>query len=253
MNTTLPLYVARLADSVEDIRSAQSLRYQVFNLELNEGLECSHEARLDQDEFDEVCDHLVVEHVPTGTIVGNYRLQSGAIAQSRRGFYSNIEFDLQPLAPVLDHSVELGRACVHKAHRNVAVLTLLWKGIVLYAQTHAARFLFGCSSLTSQQPAVGASIYADLCRNHMTPTALRVHPRPAFECPLDQLCEDCPPVPKLLRSYLSIGAKICGPPALDPEFKTIDFLTWLDLEVLPETVRERFARTTVPTIFRNDL
>jgi len=39
---------------------------------------------------------------------------------------------------------------------------------------------------------------------------------------------------------LSIGAKICGPPALDRQFKTIDFLTLLDLDSLPAMIRERF-------------
>jgi putative hemolysin len=47
-------------------------------------------------------------------------------------------------------------------------------------------------------------------------------------------------VPKLLRAYLSVGAKICGPPALDREFKTIDFLTLLDLERLPLSARSKF-------------
>jgi len=39
---------------------------------------------------------------------------------------------------------------------------------------------------------------------------------------------------------LSVGAKICGPPALDRSFKTIDFLTLLDLESMPLLVRRRF-------------
>jgi putative hemolysin len=49
-------------------------------------------------------------------------------------------------------------------------------------------------------------------------------------------------VPKLLRTYLSLGAKICGPPALDRDFQTIDFLTLLDLETLSDTAREHFFR-----------
>jgi putative hemolysin len=44
----------------------------------------------------------------------------------------------------------------------------------------------------------------------------------------------------LLRAYLTIGAKICGPPALDREFQTIDFLTLVDLEKLTPSARERF-------------
>jgi putative hemolysin len=39
---------------------------------------------------------------------------------------------------------------------------------------------------------------------------------------------------------MTIGAKICGPPALDRQFKTIDFLTLLDLRALPVGVRQRF-------------
>ena len=65
-------------------------------------------------------------------------------------------------------------------------------------------------------------------------------PEAAFDCPLDQLAEEPPKIPKLLRAYLSIGAKICGPPALDRQFKTIDFLTLLDLHAMPALVRARF-------------
>jgi putative hemolysin len=43
-----------------------------------------------------------------------------------------------------------------------------------------------------------------------------------------------------MRAYLSIGAKICGPPAIDREFGTIDFLTLLDLRALPAMVRAHF-------------
>ncbi len=46
--------------------------------------------------------------------------------------------------------------------------------------------------------------------------------------------------PKLLRAYLTIGAKICSEPAIDREFKTIDFLTLLDLQTLHPRVAARF-------------
>jgi putative hemolysin len=50
-------------------------------------------------------------------------------------------------------------------------------------------------------------------------------------------------IPKLLRAYLTLGAKICGPPALDRQFKTIDFLTLLDLETMPLLARQKFMGT----------
>ena len=46
--------------------------------------------------------------------------------------------------------------------------------------------------------------------------------------------------PKLLRAYLTIGAKICSEPAIDREFKTIDFLTILDLQTLHPRMAKRF-------------
>ena len=43
-----------------------------------------------------------------------------------------------------------------------------------------------------------------------------------------------------MRAYLAIGAKICSAPAIDREFKTIDFLTLLDLQAIPQRLRARF-------------
>lgn len=233
-------YALRLARDASEIRAAQALRFAVFNLELNEGLAESLETGLDADPFDEVCDHLLVEHVQTGEIVGTYRLQTGLVAAAQRGYYSEQEFDFSPYEPIRHELIELGRACVHQQHRNLVVLGLLWKGIADYARERGGRYLCGCSSITSQDPAVGASAYADLYRNHLVQSRWRTKPLPAFDCPLNQLAEQGPKIPKLLRAYLSIGARICGPPALDRQFKTIDFLTLLDLQALPTIVRARF-------------
>ena len=233
-------YVARLACHADEVRAAQALRFEVFNLELNEGLEQSHASGLDADPFDAVCDHLLIEHLPTHQIVGTYRLQTGVNAASKLGFYSAQEFDFTPFEPHRSQTIELGRACVHSQHRNLVVLGMLWKGIADYAKRRSARYLVGCSSLTSQDPAVGASAYSELCRKHLAPPAWRTRPLPAYDCPLDHLAAEPVKIPKLLRAYMGIGAKICGPPALDRGFKTIDFLTLLDLETLPAIVHQRF-------------
>jgi putative hemolysin len=232
-------YVTRLARTWAEVLAAQALRFAVFNLELNEGLAESLATGLDADPFDDVCDHLIVEHLPTAEIVGTYRLQTGASAACQRGYYSEQEFDFRPYEPIRGELIELGRACVHQQHRNLVVLGMLWKGIAEYAQARGGRYLCGCSSITSQDPAVGASAYAELCRKHQAEPHWRTQPLPAFDCPLDTLAEEPPKIPKLLRAYLSIGAKICGPPAFDRQFKTIDFLTLLDLHVMPALVRAR--------------
>ncbi|HWD18082.1 MAG TPA: GNAT family N-acyltransferase [Verrucomicrobiae bacterium] len=233
-------YATRLARSMAEIQRAQELRFEVFNLELKEGLAESYATGRDEDVFDSVCDHLVVEHAPTGRIVGTYRLQTGENAARHRGYYCEQEFEFGVLEPLRPHAVELGRACVAREHRNLVVLGLLWRGIADYARQRGARYLFGCSSLTSQCPAEGASAYASLCRRHLVEPEWRTRPTPAFDCPLQDLTEDPAQLPKLLQAYLALGAKICGPPALDRRFKTIDFLTLLDLATLPPVARRRF-------------
>jgi len=123
------LYRLRLAATPEEIRAAQALRFEVFNLELNEGLVESFGTGLDSDIFDEACDHLLVEEVKSGQIVGTYRLQTGTQAARFHGYYSAREFDFTPFESLRNQIVELGRACVHKKHRNLVVLGLLWGGI----------------------------------------------------------------------------------------------------------------------------
>src|SRR5260370_14195621 len=69
--------VARLALTEEERMAAYRLRFLVFNLEMNEGLESAYADGDDKDHFDDVCDHIIVEDRPTGAVVGTYRLQMG--------------------------------------------------------------------------------------------------------------------------------------------------------------------------------
>jgi putative hemolysin len=237
-------YRARLAQNADDVRRAQRLRFEVFNLELGEGLAASHALERDVDAFDEVCDHLLVEEIGTGEVVGTYRLQIGTVAAAKIGYYSAREFDFAAYEPMRSEMIELGRACVHQAHRSLSVLHLLWRGIAKYAVERKARFLIGCSSLTSQNPLEGAAVYQVLQRKFLVKPAWQTFPQPIFAFPVS-LPPGSPipaPVPKLFRAYLTIGAKICGPPAIDREFGTIDFLTLLDLQTLPMIVRTQFLR-----------
>ena len=138
--------------------------------------------------------------------------------------------------------LELGRACIHLKHRNFAVLTLLWKGIGVYALERGARYLIGCSSITSQDEAAGAAAYQRLAPN-LAPSAWRTQPLPAFRCALHPAAPVAPPIPRLLSAYLAMGAAVCGPPAIDREFRTIDFLTWVDVQapaVVAMQARGRF-------------
>jgi len=234
-------YHLRLASSEADRIAAFRLRFLVFNLELNEGLECAYVTGQDTDEFDGICDHLIVEHAVTGKIVGTYRLQTGATASANAGFYSEREFDFSPYKQLGNSVIELGRACVHRDHRSSEVLYLLWRGIAQYAIHHRGRYLIGCSSLTSQDPAHGAAVY-EAMREHLVDAQLRTTPQPAFAMPLRSPENASDKIPKLLRAYLAVGAMICGPPAIDRDFMTIDFLTLMDLGTLHPRVYARFMK-----------
>jgi putative hemolysin len=53
-------FTLRLADDADDLAAAQRLRFNVFNLELNEGLAASYQTGRDADPFDQQCDHLLL-------------------------------------------------------------------------------------------------------------------------------------------------------------------------------------------------
>ena len=253
-------YRVRLAAGPNDVRRAQELRFEVFNRELEEGLAESWQRGYDEDAFDASCDHLIVEDTTMDSVdgdgaarggigfdvVGTYRLQPARHAARAPGLYTAGEFDLSDLAPLFDEAVEAGRACIHREHRNTRVLQLLWQGIGSYMVRRRARYLFGCCSLTSQDPEEGAATWRWLsAHGHLHPT-LAARPRPEYECFASGAARGAGPVadgvPALFASYLRIGTRICGEPALDRQFKTIDFLALLDVNDLSLINRLRFLR-----------
>jgi putative hemolysin len=231
-----------LAESLDDLIDCQRLRYLVFNCELGEGLDASKSIGLDRDRFDFICDHLMVRDCSSGKLVGTYRMQSGYRAKGNLGYYSEQFFDFSPFEPFRAEVLELGRACVHTEYRNTAVLHMLWKGIARYAMSCGARYLLGCSSISSQDEAEGVALYEQLKGKYLAAEHLRTGPKPGFACRTNGAAAlvGAPKPPRLFRAYLDVSARLCGPPSIDREFKTIDFLTVIDLKVIPDRVRVRF-------------
>jgi putative hemolysin len=230
-------YRLRFARGAEDVDRAQRLRFEVFNRELGEGLSDSWRTQRDRDEFDPICDHLLVEDAATGELAGTYRMQTHAMAASGHGFYSAREFALESLPPdVRVASVELGRACVARPHRHGRALLALWRGIAEYVRWTGQRFLFGCCSLTSQSDAEGWALFAELERRGALHPELRVAARSGFACARARGAAPsmAPAAPRLLDMYLRAGARVVSEPALDRDFGTVDFLVLLDLAALPE-------------------
>lgn len=239
-------YELRFARSPVELDRILELRYRVFNLELNEGLDASAISGRDEDEFDRRFHHLLIEERKTGAVVGTYRMQTADMARAN-GYYSGGLFQVECLPEsIREAAVEIGRACVAKAHRNGRVLHLLWRGLAAYLSWNRKTMLFGCCSLTSQDEALGRATHEHLVSaGHQHATA-SLEPRPSHACrgPDPTMTGPTAPVhiPALFRAYLAIGAKVLGPPAIDREFKTIDWLVLLNTDELPALARKSFFR-----------
>ena len=238
-------YQVRFAQTAEDVEAVFRLRFEVFNLELGEGLEASYATGRDEDRFDAHCQHLMVIHNDSGETVGTYRLQVAEAAEAGEGFYSASEFELSALPDdVISGAVELGRACIRSDHRNREALFLLWKGLTAYVIWNKKRYFFGCSSLTSTDPVEGLRTFEHLAQGGYVHARLCVPPLPGFECVASGPEHPLPDVhiPTLFRTYLRYGAKVIGPPAIDRAFKTVDFLTLVDFDALDSKTIETFTR-----------
>lgn len=244
----------RLATSEEEIAAAQALRYQIFYDEMGATpTERMVAARRDIDDYDPVCDHLlVIDHGGDGRphVVGTYRLLRQVVAQMNRGFYSAGEYDLSPLIAQSVHGgqlLELGRSCVAPAYRNNTTITLLWRGIASYLQTHAIGHMFGCASLHGTNPDAHAAELSYLYHFHLAPPELRARSLPEHYVGMDRLPAAnidtrlaSKALPPLIKGYLRVGAMIGDGAFVDHQFNTVDVFVVMPVERITRRYAGRF-------------
>lgn len=221
-------YILQLASTEEELASIFRLRFEVFNLELGLGLAASSLTQMDQDQFDMVCHHLMLIAKHTGKTIGTYRMQTYVMADQGLGFDSADIFNLNTIPDaVLQASVEVGRVCIAKEYRNIQALLLLWEGLANYLIWSQSKYFFGCASLLTQCSWEAACAYDYFKQNDLIHENILVYPNSQYCVDIHQeRVEKCHvEIPNILQAYLNIGAKICSLPAIDQEFKTIDFLT----------------------------
>ncbi|GGL65080.1 hypothetical protein GCM10010129_05790 [Streptomyces fumigatiscleroticus] len=221
-------YTVSLARDEEDVRAAQRLRYDVFAGEMGALLSTPQPGH-DIDAFDAYCDHLLVHDTETGQVVGTYRLLPPERAAIAGRLYSEGEFDLGPLAAIRPGLVEVGRSCVHPAHRDGAVISLIWAGMARYMSDRGHEWLAGCCSLPLADGGARASATWDLVRDkHLAPEEYRVRPLLPW-IPGSAPAAARGELPALLRGYLRLGAWVCGEPAHDPDFGVADLYVLLSM------------------------
>ncbi|MEI7033422.1 GNAT family N-acetyltransferase [Streptomyces pratensis] len=225
-----PAYRVSLATGPQDVRAAQRLRHLVFAGELGARLEGT-EPGLDSDAFDAHCDHLLVRETATGDVVATYRLLPPDRARRAGRLYAEGEFDLRRLAPIRHDLVEVGRSCVHPAHRDGAVIALVWAGLARYMERTGHTWLAGCCSLPlADGGALAARSWNTVRASHLAPEEYWVTPHRLWDS--SGHGEDAgtrKELPPLLRGYLRLGAWVCGAPAHDPDFNVADLYVLLSL------------------------
>jgi L-ornithine Nalpha-acyltransferase len=245
-----PLAV-RLAVDPADIDAAQALRFRVFYEEM--AAKASPDvvrARRDVDEFDAVCDHLLVidsrrADDETGGVVGTYRVLRRSQAEAFGRFYSASEYDIGPLVSYRGEILELGRSCVDAAYRNGPTMQLLWRFIAAYVYHYDIEIMFGCASLPGTDVAALTLPLAYLHHFHLAPPALRPRALAERYVSMDQIAADkvdrkaaLAKLPPLIKGYLRLGGFVGDGAVIDHQFNTTD----VSIVVKTDLVTEKYIR-----------
>ncbi len=231
------------AGTAVEMRAAQRLRYDIFVGEMGARLH-NEIPGLDHDHLDPHCHHLLVWEPLTGQLIGCTRILTEDGARKAGGFYSQGEFDIDPVLTLPGRFAEIGRTCVHRDHRNGATIAALWSGIAGLVATNQIDYLIGCASIPlGQDGTMAQALFSELALRYLTPENLRVRPR----IPLprrDMLARGDYPLPPLLKAYLRIGARICGEPFLDADFQVADVFILVSTRQLERRYARHFLERT---------
>jgi putative hemolysin len=245
----------RISRDPADIAAAQALRYQVFYQEMAaEPTAAMAAASRDFDDFDAICDHLlVIDRGRSGDqVVGTYRLLRQEVAESSHGFYSAGEYDLSRLYESVSRPgalLEVGRSCVHRDYRTTQTIQRLWQSIAGYIAEHGIEYLFGCASLPGTDPSALTVPLAYLHERYLAPPRMRVRALPERYVAMDAPPAEPPrPVevirslPPLIKGYLRLGAFVGDGAVVDHQFGTTDVFIVLPRDRVAARYATHFAR-----------
>ncbi|MFP5441682.1 MAG: GNAT family N-acetyltransferase, partial [Gammaproteobacteria bacterium] len=215
--------------SRRDILAAQRLRYRVFTEEY--GAKFDGFAGIDRDRYDRHCRHVVVKDRLTGQVIAYTRILTGERARKTGGWYSAGEFKMDMVDALPGRVLEIGRTCVHPEYRSGAAIGVLWAQLARILLQEGHRYLIGCASIALSEPGAGAML-ADLSGRVVDDVRYRV--TPLLSLPAQPVRDsEHTKLPPLLRTYLSMGAKVCGAPCWDPDFNCADVFILVDVQAIP--------------------
>jgi putative hemolysin len=238
------------ATSQADIERSQRLRYSIFFDEM--GAEPSPEMRAagrDFDEYDDFCDHLLIEDISTKQIVGTYRILRRSQLPAGKKFYTENEFDLsKTLSHFKGEVMELGRACVDINYRDRATIQLLWRAIGEYTAKYNVELMFGCGSFSGSDYNDHAVALSYLYNHHLAPTEFRPSAVAESFKPINLMTADkydakrvLATMPPLLKGYLRLGGFIGDGAFEDQVSNTTDVCVVLETNNISQKYFDKFA------------
>lgn len=251
--THQPEFRVALAQSDQDLRAAQRLRYDVFVAELGGGgALVDHAERLEKDRFDPFFDHLLLfDDALGGQVVGVYRMLRDTQAAKAGGHYSGDEYDLTPLLQTGKRLLELGRSCVHIDYRGGAAMYHLWNGLAAYVARHDIDIMFGVASFHGTDVDTLAAPLSLLHHRHLAPETLRVVAKPPGATKMNLLPEDridrrqaMKQMPALIKAYLRLGGVVGAGAYLDHNFNTTDVCLIMDTGAMSDRQKRIYGAET---------
>jgi putative hemolysin len=245
---------ARISRSEADIDASQALRYRVFFEEMS--AKASPEvksSKRDFDDFDAVCDHLlVINHGKDdleGEVVGTYRLLRRSAVPQGVGFYSAAEYDISCLDAYPGEIMELGRSCVEAAYRTRPTMQLMWRAIAAYVFHYDVELMFGCASLSGTDPEEMGLALSYLYHYHLAPPEFRVKALPeryVDMCRLNKIAIDprhaLAELPPLIKGYLRLGGFVGDGAVVDYDFNTTDVSIMVKTDLVTDKYYKHYER-----------
>lgn len=260
----------RLARSRSDLRRAQRLRYEVFYEEMDATPNAATMiTRRDEDPYDAVCDHLLVVDYSDvmqekrswrrqPRVVGTYRVLRQDAAERAGGFYTQGEYNIQPLLTAKSgdyHFMELGRSCVLKPYRNRRTLELLWHGLWAYVREHGVDVMIGCASFPGVDPKRHAMALSFLHHHAKAPKEWRARAHERMYIDMNMMAAKdvdakaaLKAMPPLIKGYLRLGAYFGDGAVIDRQFGTTDVLVILPVEAIDERYFGHFGGPDDPIV-----
>lgn len=248
-------FVTKLADSEEEFRAAQRLRYNVFIKELGgDGKLVDHERNLEYDEFDPFFDHLLLMDQTRMTdellgVVGVYRILTHDKAKEIGKFYSEKEYNLNILLNSGRKLLELGRSCLHKDYRGGAAMYYLWSALSEYILKNKIEILFGVASFQGTNINKLIEPLSMLHHNYLAPKRLRVKAKAPGHQAMNLLKYEeidrrnaMIKMPSLIKAYIRLGGFIGEDAFIDYEFNTTDVCLVLDADLVNKRQRKIYTK-----------